>query len=386
MFVSSSSSSNVNMYSLSQPAIQKIDLTFPEDDDIGESDLTLVYEHDDFPGKVFKFLKDDSIDGREKLKKECDAFNKYYGEGAARLLESNNNLYLEMDHKSGKPLDEVYFLPASAEQAFLDVLNEMQQKGMFCSELEMNNFLFCYKTEKFFPVGLNDLYEVKLHASPEDALKMEADFTRKMSTMLEHINSNMTEVVDLREPPALSQRIGSGAYSDVYLLKDDETRVCKKFTHLSSAPDANQLAMAKAETANFNRFYGPGSAELLKHNNTLYLIMLKVPGVELTRLGADTLPPEAESAYYQLLNDLADAKIMHNDFSSDNVTYDRETNRFYPIDMGNVYYKYFSASDAMKEEANLMQEDAHQLMLDDIRARTFNPAGNNDAQDSFAEN
>jgi len=369
MLVSSSPNPVTQTYTFPQADFQKKTLSISEDDVIGEGVHSLVYEDDNIPGKVYKALKKDSPEGREKLFKECETFNKYYGAGAACIIESNDTLYLEMDQKTGVPFDEVDFFAQGAEEAFLDMLRQLEQKNIFPVGLKKSNVLYCYDTGRFYPVGLLDAHEKRLHASSEEAKKMNDAYRYTINHMLGDIASTMTEVVYIDTLPTLTKCIGAGSNGKVYLVDGEEGLVCKKFIKSWENTDQDLLKMAKSEASCFKRFYGADSAELFVCNGDIYLTMLKVPGKALTSYGQNELPKNAEAAYYQLLDELAQAKIMHSDLSSSNVCYDLESNRFYPIDMGNVYYHYFAASDASKQLTNQDQQYIHDELIDEIRAR-----------------
>ncbi|MGP3590306.1 hypothetical protein [Vagococcus sp. WN89Y] len=74
MLVTSSSTLRSEIFTQSQSAFHNKELSFSDDDVIGEGVDTLVYE--DNPTKLYKALKEDTPEGREKLYNECAAFIK----------------------------------------------------------------------------------------------------------------------------------------------------------------------------------------------------------------------------------------------------------------------------------------------------------------------
>lgn len=76
MLVTSSSALRSEIFTQSQSVFHNKELSFSDDDVIGEGVDTLVYEDEDNPTKLYKSLKEDTPEGREKLYNECAAFIK----------------------------------------------------------------------------------------------------------------------------------------------------------------------------------------------------------------------------------------------------------------------------------------------------------------------
>jgi len=130
---------------------------------------------------------------------------------------------------------------------------------------------------------------------------------------------------------------------------------------------------AEQESELFNRFYGEHSSEVFEKNGRVFMRMLRVPGRPLSQLLPGDLPDNSRLLFAQMICDLNDLKIIHGDLHSGNVMYDKETNRFWPIDLSNSYDSYYAYTG-----------DPYLLDLDNIRRfeqimRKLPPMPSNDA-------
>lgn len=132
--------------------------------------------------------------------------------------------------------------------------------------------------------------------------------------------------------------VGKGGDAIVYADKDDETKVLKMFT----IPQLHEEVVHEVEC--FNTYYGKGSAEIIYNNND-------ISGIKMTRIQgepviyAENLPPHAEQAIYDMFDRLERNNILFVDTTETNVLYDRDTNRFNPIDISSYNLKHTDSKD-----------------------------------------
>ncbi|WP_281560653.1 C80 family cysteine peptidase [Thalassomonas sp. RHCl1] len=113
------------------------------------------------------------------------------------------------------------------------------------------------------------------------------------------------------------------------LITQDPTVLVKDF--------AQDFARASIEADYFNRFYGEGSAEVYRESDgSVKLRMLKIPGKALDKLTLAELPANAKELYLNMIADLGDAQLYHQDLKLSNVLYDQASNRFWPKDFTGV--------------------------------------------------
>ncbi|EOI6000505.1 T3SS effector protein NleH [Salmonella enterica] len=132
--------------------------------------------------------------------------------------------------------------------------------------------------------------------------------------------------------------VGKGGNAIVYADKDDDTKVLKMFT----IPQLHEEVEHEVEC--FNTYYGKGSADIIYNNND-------ISGIKMTRIQgeaviyAKNLPPHAEQAIYDMFDRLERNNILFVDTTETNVLYDRDTNRFNPIDISSYNQKHTDSKD-----------------------------------------
>ncbi|WP_341661765.1 RIO1 family regulatory kinase/ATPase [Vibrio sp.] len=131
--------------------------------------------------------------------------------------------------------------------------------------------------------------------------------------------------------------LGTGLCGEVRRDLAHEGFVLKSFSRYSKE-------LAQKECSLFIRIYGEGSAEVIEEADGLYLRMLEVPGVSLDKCNPSELPDNARELFFQMISDLNEAGIIHGDLHSGNIMYDRDANRFWPIDLSNAYDSYYDSS------------------------------------------
>lgn len=334
-------------------------------DAIGEGISGRVYQHKQDAGKVIKEIKKyDVADG--EVEDEVELFNRYYGKGTACLVNNDDSYYIVMDKLPGQRLEEIEIFPEEAEESFLNMLQAMESKDIFHADLKPDNLLYCISKNIFYPLDFVNFYKDRLTASDADLTVLNCRYRFRKGLILNFICNNRANVTCIKERPNLGAYIGRGSYGVVYLSADDENFVYKKFIFKD---DNLILEKAREEASNFIRFYGIDSAEVQVYKSTVYIKMLRVPGIPLENIPAGGFRSDAIDAYYAMLSALAAAKIMHNDFFEGNVHYDVEDNKFYPIDIGNMYHDYFCGNSLIKNGYNIMQREYHNEILTLVRKR-----------------
>lgn len=164
----------------------------------------------------------------------------------------------------------------------------------------------------------------------------------KNKTILDKTNSHdeMPPIppVDYNATLHKGEIVGKGGNAIVYADKDDDTKVLKMFT----IPQLHEEVEHEVEC--FNTYYGKGSAEIIYNNND-------ISGIKMTRIQgepviyAKNLPPHAEQAIYDMFDRLERNNILFVDTTETNVLYDRDTNRFNPIDISSYNQKHTDSKD-----------------------------------------
>lgn len=349
--------------------IQQNNRTLRFGDKIGEGFGGVVYQDIDDPCKVIKQIKIDKSSDTEEATKEYELFKEYYGNDSASIMYEGGYCYIHMVKLPGETIDKIESFPDSAEEFFLTMINEMESKGIYHADLKPDNILYCAKENRFYPIDFSDTSHLRLTATGEEHKAIEKNYQYRINTILNIIANNMTELSIIDEEPNLGEFVGSGKCGCVYLARDDINIVFKKF--LGNGNDI--VKQAKIEASNFNRFYGASSAEVLVcNNNVVYIKMLRVPGIPLENITKGKLPREAELAFYELLSGLAKSKIMHDDLYEGNIHYDYNSNKFYPIDIGNQYYDYFTADESLKDGYNFVHHMRKEEILASITSNIKN--------------
>lgn len=136
----------------------------------------------------------------------------------------------------------------------------------------------------------------------------------------------------------LKDPIGYGSRAMVYIDPDDSNYVIKATFPL---PRAVRVAEMENEVKLFNRFYGEGRATFLGSNaadTVSYMRMPKIPGETLESLmaGGEKLPDGVSAGLLNMLAELENAGIVHNDLAARNIHYDAQTKKLFPVDFGSA--------------------------------------------------
>ncbi len=136
----------------------------------------------------------------------------------------------------------------------------------------------------------------------------------------------------------LKDPVGFGSRAMVYADPDDADYVIKVTFPL---PAAARVGAMKNEVALFNRYYPGERATFLGSNaadTVSYMRMPKVSGESLEQLmaGPKALPEGLAVSLLNMLVELENAGIAHNDLAARNVLYDANTQRCFPVDFGSA--------------------------------------------------
>lgn len=162
----------------------------------------------------------------------------------------------------------------------------------------------------------------------------------------------------------LGKLIGEGRGAKVYLDANNENFVLKEIYTEYKDPLLREVDA-------LNKYYGEGSAALLKSGSFFYIRMLKVPGDQLGSIEDKIFPPSAQEHFQHMICDLGDKGIIHSDLHLGNILYDRETNTFYPIDLSDEYERYHDEDDKHKKLLNDSSEDWYNKALKHIIEHTY---------------
>lgn len=140
--------------------------------------------------------------------------------------------------------------------------------------------------------------------------------------------------------------IGSGRNGVVYDSRLDGF-VVKKFNNNISFKDAYK------ECELFNRYYGKDSAHLVEKDGNYIIRMRKIPGIPLSCLSETEMPNNFDELYYNMICDMGEKKIIHFDLHAGNILYDKENNKFWPIDFTNIYDEYYDQSTSPEKKKGI---------------------------------
>lgn len=90
---------------------------------------------------------------------EARLFCRYYGNGTARVIVSEGDVYIEMKKISGqrvKDIDYGGFEPDAIER-FWDMLFRLDHLGIWHNDISLNNILYDGETNTFYPVDISNL-------------------------------------------------------------------------------------------------------------------------------------------------------------------------------------------------------------------------------------
>ncbi|CNI16020.1 putative type III secreted effector protein [Yersinia thracica] len=129
---------------------------------IGSGMVGEVYLDANNPGFVIKKLTThDRVLLTDVHVKEVEFFNRYYGEGAAELINYKNQNYIRMYRVQGKTLAEINskIYPPNAKERFLNMLADLGYYNIVHDDLNFNNIIYDEKTNTFYPIDFDKAYD-----------------------------------------------------------------------------------------------------------------------------------------------------------------------------------------------------------------------------------
>ncbi|WP_299142913.1 hypothetical protein, partial [uncultured Vibrio sp.] len=210
--------------------------------------------------------------------------------------------------------------------------------------------------------GLPPLYLV-FRKTPRDEYFDETTRHCRSGTLIEY--QEQCENIQLENNGEL---LGSGLYGDVRIDNNDDRFVLKKFK-----PGSEYLADEECDL--FNKVYGENSAEVINESGSTYLRMYKVPGKPLCECTPLELPSNAEELFFKMILDLNDLGIMHGDIHLGNIMYDRDLNKFWPIDLSNTYDFYYDGPSGLRDCLSQVDKERFDLIMEFIHKNTLTGVG-----------
>ena len=97
----------------------------------------------------------------EEATKEADYFRKYYGENAAKVIFTDNDVYIEMLKIPGKRMDEIPNggFRFDAPEKFWEMIIKLDRKEIWHGDISPHNVLYDYETNTFYPVDISNRAE-----------------------------------------------------------------------------------------------------------------------------------------------------------------------------------------------------------------------------------
>ncbi|HGJ5882748.1 hypothetical protein [Arsenophonus sp.] len=131
----------------------------------------------------------------EEAKEEADYFRKYYGENAAKVIFTDNDVYIEMLKIPGKRMDEIPKggFRFNAPEKFWEMIVKLDRKEIWHGDISPHNVLYDYETNTFYPVDIsnrakkyNDL-ELSISSNDIDTMLSVAEIESSLKRIKENL-------------------------------------------------------------------------------------------------------------------------------------------------------------------------------------------------------
>ncbi|WP_145594015.1 OspG family effector kinase [Yersinia aleksiciae] len=158
---------------------------------IGSGLMGDVYIDANNPGFVLKRLPKRNRELiNEVFAQGVELFNRYYGEGAAEIVEQNNQSYIRMYRVPGKTLKEINskIFQKDARERFLRMMDDLGHYNIVHNDLNINNVLYDKKTNTFYPIDFDDTEEGYFSARDPNNDTQFVGKGMQVEDILEHID------------------------------------------------------------------------------------------------------------------------------------------------------------------------------------------------------
>ncbi|CCP03582.1 hypothetical protein BN439_2532 [Erwinia amylovora Ea644] len=170
----------------------------------------------------------------------------------------------------------------------------------------------------------------------------------------------------------LGEELGEGKFATVYADATNKYFVVKRY---DAQEIKNMPAIVNSEVENFTRYYGKDTAKIFIDSEGIYHVrMYRVSGETLDSLPPNSLPENAVEKYVDMLEELNAHGIFHDDLHTDNLIWDKNTERFYPIDIKNNKEVFFNSSPKDKDILNSHTSENWEYTLRLIREKQIKAA------------
>nr|CBX81039.1 Ribosomal protein S6 kinase alpha-5 [Erwinia amylovora ATCC BAA-2158] len=170
----------------------------------------------------------------------------------------------------------------------------------------------------------------------------------------------------------LGEELGEGKFATVYADATNKYFVIKRY---DAQEIKNMPAIVNSEVENFTRYYGKNTAKIFIDSEGIYHVrMYRVSGETLDSLPPNSLPENAVEKYVDMLEELNAHGIFHDDLHTDNLIWDKNTERFYPIDIKNNKEVFFNSSPKDKDILNSHTSENWEYTLRLIREKQIKAA------------
>ncbi|MFK0376400.1 hypothetical protein [Pandoraea sp. NPDC090278] len=275
----------------------------------GEGDAGAVFDDPQTPGFVIKVSHAGATDVDAELAAvqwSAEKWTRFYGHGSAEpFVTADHRVCVRLKKIPGQPMHKIW--PSEYGTSKHDIMlsidllqGRLIDVGLRHEDISTSNVHFDLETKCFWPTDFDTASTfTSSEMTPEAASpgplasdhKMFSSLRKRVAALMD---SHAPEVVETYA--VLSELIGPDAVvshdlqcGQIFPDPKDDTRVYKplfKFEFDDFAPGVEtgpkELSRAVNEKRMFERYYGEGSADLIRTRNGYYLLHMKrVPGVTL---------------------------------------------------------------------------------------------------------
>ena len=127
----------------------------------------------------------------------------------------------------------------------------------------------------------------------------------------------------------LGREIAGGSEGKLYESLDGKN----VYKETRSAGHTKVPGYFERQVACLNEYYGAGFAVSMFEKGRGYIKMKKLPGVSLAQIPPRSLPPQARGALDEMLANLQQKELFHDDMQLSNFLYSAAENKVYPVDL-----------------------------------------------------